>query len=604
MAVMGNPSLSDVRVMLIGVRNNARAVRDGIVWVNELKVTDFDESGGWAAKGNVNLGMSDIATLNFGAHIETAGFGGVDQPLNARRMDDYSQYNFAVQADLGRFVPEKVKLRAPIYYSITKEKVSPKYNPLDQDVLLKDALDDASSKSERDSIMNYAVERSTVQSFSISGLKFDVQSASPKPWDPANFTFNFSFNKRREMDPTTEYENTNDYRGSLQYSWTPYLKGLKPFAKIKSKNKNARFLKEWELNYLPSNISFLTTMSRYYYEQQTRSEVDQMFKLPVSVSKNFLWDRQLNISWNLTKTLNLSFTSNTSARIEEPIGAVNKKLFPDRYKEWKDTVIKSILHLGTPWAYNQNFVATYRAPFSRIPVIDFLSGSVSYNATYNWDRGTEIEGVKTGNTIRNQGSWNYDGRINFEGLYNKFPYLKKVNQRFSATRRKTVPVKARKFERTFKLSPDTSTVIVHNLKTKKVKVSATTTDGKPFPVKSRVKDNNSVEILTQADKNIKFSIVEQLKGENDVWDEIAQHATRFGMMVRNANVRVRTSRSLSLPLFEPNIGDVFGQNNSHGPLAPGLDFAFGFTGEGYVSKAKERGWLLVDDITRDFLSHQ
>ena len=86
-------------------------------------------------------------------------------------------------------------------------------------------------------------------------------------------------------------------------------------------------------------------MSRYYYEQQTRSEVDQMFKLPVSVSKNFLWDRQLNISWNLTKTLNLSFTSNTSARIEEPIGAVNKKLFPDRYKEWKDTVIKSILHL-------------------------------------------------------------------------------------------------------------------------------------------------------------------------------------------------------------------------------------------------------------------
>ena len=595
MAVMGNPSLSDVRVMLIGVRNNARSVRDGIVWVNELKVTDFDESGGWAAKGNVNLGMSDIAVLNFGAHMETAGFGGVDQPLNARRMDDYSQYNFAMQADLGRFMPEKVKLRAPVYYSVTKEKISPKYNPLDQDVLLKDALKDASSKAERDSISNYAVEHATVQSFSISGLKFDVQSASPKPWDPANFTFNFSFNKRKEMDPTTEYENTNDYRGSLQYSWTPYLKGWKPFSKIKSKNNNVKFLKEWEFNYLPTNISFLTTMSRYYYEQQTRSEIDQMFQLPVSVSKNFLWDRQLNLSWNLTKTLNLSFTSNTSARIEEPIGAVNRKLFPDQYKEWKDTVLKSILHLGTPWAYNQNFVATYRAPFSRIPVLDFISGSVSYNATYNWDRGAEVDGVKTGNTIRNQGAWNYDGRINFEGFYNKIPYLKKVNQRFSATRRNTTPIKAKKFERTFKLSPDTSTVIIHNLRNKKVKVTATTTDGKPFPIKSRVKDNNSVEILTTGDKNIKFTIVEQLKTDNSVWDEIAQHATRFGMLVRNANVRVRSSKSLSLPLFDPNIGDIFGQNNSHGPLAPGLDFAFGFTGEDYVSKAKERGWLLVDD---------
>lgn len=186
-------------------------------------------------------------------------------------------------------------------------------------------------------------------------------------------------------------------------------------------------------------------MSRYYYEQQTRSEIDQTFKLPVSVSKNFLWDRQLDISWNLTKSLNLTFMSNTSARIEEPSGAVNKKLFPDRYKEWKDTVIQSILHLGTPWAYNQRFVATYRAPFNRIPAVDFLSGSVSYNATYNWDRGTEIEGVKTGNTIRNQASWNYDGRINFEGIYNKIPYLKKVNQRFSPDqRRNTAPIKAEK----------------------------------------------------------------------------------------------------------------------------------------------------------------
>ena len=595
MAVMGNPSLSDVRVMLIGVRNNTSSTRDGIVWVNELKVTDFDESGGWAAKANVNLGVSDIATLNFGVHKETAGFGGVDQPLNARRMDDYEQYNFAVQADLGRFIPEKAKLKAPIYYSISKEKTSPKYNPLDQDVLLKDALDEAATKQERDSISNYSVDRSTVQSFSISGLRFDIQSANPMPWDPANFTFNFSFNKRNEMNPTTEYENTNDYRGSFQYSWTPYVKGVKPFGWVKSKSKNAKFLKEWEINYLPANISFLTTMSRYYYEQQTRSEIDQMFKLPVSVSKNFIWDRQLNLSWNLTKSLNVSFTSNTSARIEEPIGAVNRKLFPDKYKEWKDTVLNSILHLGTPWAYNQSFVASYRAPFNRIPVVDFLSGSVSYNATYRWDRGATVDGVNIGNTIANQASWNVDGRINLEGLYNKFSYLKKVNQRFSSTRRPTAATKPKKFERTFKLLPDTSLVIKHNLRNKKVKVSATTTDGKPFAVKTVVKDNNTVEVLTRGDQNIKFTITEQLKEEKSTWREIGEHATRFAMLVRSVNVRFRTSHSLSIPLFAPEIGDGFGQTCSYGPLAPGLDFAFGFVGEGYVEKAKERGWLICND---------
>ncbi|MDE7145696.1 MAG: cell surface protein SprA, partial [Duncaniella sp.] len=155
-AVMGNPSLSDVRVMLIGVRNNSSTAKDGIVWLNELKVTDFNSDGGWAAKGNVNLGVSDIATLNLGAHIETAGFGAVDQPLNARRMDDYEQYNFAMQLDAGRFLPEKAKLRAPIYYSVSKEKITPKYKPLDQDVTLDDALDACTTTAQKDSIMNYA----------------------------------------------------------------------------------------------------------------------------------------------------------------------------------------------------------------------------------------------------------------------------------------------------------------------------------------------------------------------------------------------------------------------------------------------------------------
>lgn len=112
--MLGNPSLSDIRVMMIGVRNNSSTTKDGIVWVNELKVTDFESSGGWAAEATASLGMSDIVTLNLGAHLESAGFGGVDQSLNERRMDDYSRYTVAVQADLGRFLPEKAKLKAPI----------------------------------------------------------------------------------------------------------------------------------------------------------------------------------------------------------------------------------------------------------------------------------------------------------------------------------------------------------------------------------------------------------------------------------------------------------------------------------------------------------
>ena len=586
MAVIGNPSLSDVRVMLIGVRNNASTAKDAIVWLNELKVTDFESEGGWAAKGNLNIGVSDIATLNFGAHVETAGFGGVDQSLNARRMDDYEQYNFALQVDAGRFLPEKVKLRAPIYYSVSKEIITPKYNPLDQDVRLKDALDACATEAQKDSIRSYSVEHSTIKSFSISGLKFDVKSKNPMPWDPANFTINFSFNKQSKTDPTTEYENTNDYRGSLQYSYTPYLK---------SKSKHMKFFKELEFNYLPSNITFLTTISRYYYEMQTRSETDVDFQLPVSVSKNFIWDRQLSLTWNLTKSLTFNFNSNTSARIEETMGAVNRKLFPDKYKEWKDTVLQSILHLGTPWSYNQSFVASYRAPFNKIPVLDWLTGNISYNSTYRWDRGAEVDGIETGNSIANQASWNMDGRVNFESLYNKWSYTKKVNQRFQAKKAQTRVKKPKKFERTYALLPDTTLTVRHNLRNSKVKVKATTVDGKPFRITHKVKDANSIEVLTRGDQNIKFTIEEVLKEEKTLWREIGEYASRFVMSPRNASFRFRSTNSLSLPLFRPTIGNVFGQSRSYGPMSPGLDFAFGFTDESYIDKALHRGWLITDD---------
>ncbi len=598
MGVMGNPTLGDIRVMMIGIRNNSSTTKDGTIWVNELKVTDFDSEGGWAAKGSANLAVSDIASVNLSAHYESTGFGSVDQSLNQRRMDDYERYDAAFQIDLGRFAPSAAKLRAPIFYSYSREKTTPKYNPLDTDVPLKEALDAVETKAERDSIAAFAVEQTTSQNFSISGLKSDVRSKNPMPWDPANFTLSFSFSKRRKVDPTTEYENTNDYRGSFQYSYNPYFKPLKPFSFIKSDNKALKFLNEWELNWLPSSISFNTNMSRYYYEQQTRSEIDQFFQLPVAVSKNFLWDRQLNLSWQIIKSLNLSFNSNTSARIDEPVGAVNRKLFPDRYQEWRDTVMQSIMSFGTPWGYNQRATATYTAPFSKIPFLDFVTATLNYDSNYRWDRGATVDGIRMGNSISNQTSYSADGRLNFENIYNKVNYLKNVNQRFASSGRTSArEKKPRKFERNMALRPDTTITLRHNLRTRKIRVTATDAndpESKPVKVRSRIIDMNNVEILDTGSRTLKFVITEQLKPKTNILGEVAQYATRLIMSPRNLSVRFKNTRSLSLPLFIPDIGDAFGQTDSYGPMAPGLGFAFGFYADDYVERAKERGWLMTE----------
>ena len=607
-SVMGNPSLSDVRVMLIGVRNRSNSVKDGVVWVNEMKVTEFNEQGGWALNANASLSLSDIAMVNFSYHRETDGFGAVDQGLSSRRLDTYDQYNLVVQGDVGKIIPEKAKLSAPVYYARSQETLTPKYNPLDQDILLKDALKAAQTKHEKDSIKAYAITKKTTESFSVSNFRFNVQSKNPMPWDPANFTLTFSFNKQRNIDPVTEYEHTDDYRGSFQYSYSPYIKPFKPFSKLKSKSKTAKFFKDWELNWMFNNLTFYTSMTRNYYEEQTRSEVDVDFQLPVQVSKNWQWDRQLSLTWNLTKSLSFSFASNTTARIEETIGAVNKRLFPDEYKAWKDTVMSSLKHLGTPWNYNQTFTGTYKAPFNKIPVLDYLTGQVSYNSVYRWDKGATVDDVYLGNTIQNQTTWNADARLNFETLFNKSSYLKKINQRFNKSksssnsrnknkkdREKKETSKPKKFERAITLSPDSATTVKHNLNNKKIRLSAKS-DGKVVKVNYKVIDANTIQITDTGSRNIALSITEIKKNSDakkSFGTELAEHTLRFLMMPRSVSFKWRDTRSLNVPLYAPNVGDIFGQRSGNGPMAPGLDFAFGFYDKDFVQTALDRNWLIT-----------
>ncbi|MDE6294591.1 MAG: cell surface protein SprA, partial [Muribaculaceae bacterium] len=109
-----------------------------------------------------------------------------------------------------------------------------------------------------------------------------------------------------------------------------------------------------------------------------------------------------------------------------------------------------------------------------------------------------------------------------------------------------------------------------------------------------VLDDNKIEILSRGKTNIKVTVMEDKKeSKQTVAGDIAAYALRFLMMPRSASFRYRSSHSLNLPLFNPNVGDIFGQSTAYGPLAPGLDFAFGFYDEGYVQKALERNWLLT-----------
>ena len=629
--IVGNPSLGEVKTMMIGVRNLSGDIKSGEVWVNELRLKEHNSKGGWAANANLNVQLSDFGSVNASGRYISEGFGGLEDGVASRTTDNYGTYSVTTSLEMGKFFPDKAKVSIPLYYSVTKEKTSPKYNPLDTDMELKDALDAAGSKHERDSIENIAVTKVTQTNFSISNARVGIATKRhPMPYDPANFSFSYSHQHQNTTGETTVYERKDNWRGSLDYSWSPVYKSWEPFKKLKNKSKWLDILKRFGLNWLPQNVAFNTEMTRDYYELQERDMESAMSgvsgvdsNLPLSFSEQFLWNREFSLRWDLTKNLHMNFQSATHAQIEEPYTPVNKDLYADQYHAWKDSVWTSIKHWGAPLDYNQTFSASYKLPINLLPIFDWVNTDAAYNSSYSWERGTEDEdGNSYGNTINTQRELTLNGSFNLVKLYNHVPFLKKVNEKFDRTPsksqiekkkkekeqkkkeakeiaadpKKALPKNKKAFEKEITLMPDTAFNIRHGKNSKRLIVSAKTQDGKLFHLKYKKVDNNQIKIISKVDSTVKvkLSVLPKEPLDNKKWYKGLQMAARLAMMVRNVSINYRSSYLMTLPGFTPSVGDAFGQKKV-GQMAPGLDFAFGFIGDDYIEKARRNDWLLCND---------
>ena len=630
LTIVGNPSLGEVKTMMIGVRNNSGDIKSGEVWVNELRLKEHNNKGGWAANANLNIQLSDFGSVNATGRYVSEGFGGLEDGVASRSTDNYGTYSVTTSLEMGKFFPDKAKVSIPVYYSVTKEKTSPKYNPMDTDMELKDALDAAGSKTERDSIENIAVTKVTQTNFSVSNARVGIATKRhPMPYDPANFSFTYSHAHQHTTGETTVREQRDNWRGALDYSWTPVYKSWEPFKKIKNKSKWLDILKRFGLNWLPQNLAFNTEMTHETYELQER-DMESLTKsqLPITFSDQFLWNREFALRWDLTKNLHMNFQSATHAQVDVPYPDVNTDLYADQYHAWKDSVyrsavLNSVRTWGTPLDYSQSFTASYKVPLNLLPVFDWVNTDASYSSNYSWERGMEDEnGNSYGNTINTHRELTLNGSFNLVKLYNHVPFLKKVNEKFERTQsrsqllrkkqekekkkkdakelaadpKKALPKNKKAFEKEITLLPDTTLSIRHGKNSKRLIVSAKTADGKLFPIKYKKVDNNQIKLISKVDsaKKIKISVLAKEPLEEKSWYKTWQTVARLAMMVRNVSFNYRSSYQLTLPGFTPSIGDAFGQKKV-GSMAPGLDFAFGLVDDDYIGKARENDWLLRND---------
>lgn len=532
--IMGNPSLAEVKVMMIGIRNNSTENRSGEVWVNEMRLSGFDEQGGWAAQGNIHVALSDIGTLRLSGRKETAGFGVLDQRLQQRRNDDYSSLHLDLSLELGRFLPVKAKITAPFYYSYSSQTSTPLYDPFNRDIPLAESMKHMEYGPERDSLRLLTVTRTTRRSFSLSNVKMNIKSGKAMPYDPANFSFSYTANENRQQSPDTEYATVKDFKLQTDYSYSPAAKPWEPFSNLKKKGWT-KLLQSVNLNYLPNNIAVSSNLMRNYGETQLRDlnayaqGITETQHHYLSFSRNFYWDRDFYITWDLTRNLSASFRSGTVAEIEEPYLQVNKEINRSDYEIWKDSVVLSIRNLGKPLNYEQTTDVTYTLPFAQIPLMDWMNASAAYNSRYRWERGAIISDETIGNFLQNDLSFTLNSRLNLVSLYNKIPFLQRANSHANAA--------------------------------------------------------GSVQ---QEEKDDRGSVGADM--------DVAHYLARAMMILRQINLNIGYKTRTDLPGYNPMIGDYFGQQRTHRGLLPGLGFAFGFEGgERFIRKSLANNRLIINE---------
>ncbi|RYF25015.1 MAG: cell surface protein SprA [Flavobacteriales bacterium] len=432
--VKGQPDMSKVRVYMLGVKNPLRNPAlpgndDGFdksaqVWFNELRLTEFDERGGWAATARMNAKLADFADLNISGSKSTIGFGSLEKKVSERNRSENEFFDISSSIELGKFLPQKSGIKIPMFVSYSKQILTPQFDPRTPDIELKTSLASA-SKAQRDSILNFAQDYTTRSSITFTNVRKERTSSEGKVrlWDIENFNVSYAQTKFSHRDFINEASVQRTYRGSLAYNYAGTPKNYQPFEKI-IKSNTLKLLRDFNITLMPNAINFRIDFDRFYSENTLRNnDPNNYIPINTTFNKNFQISRVYGIAWDLTNSLSLDFDATNYSIIDEPDGRIEGLK--------RDTLWQNLKTLGRTTDYNHNLNIRYALPINKIPGMDWLTVATTYGTNFNWQ--TEPlstlrdPNINLGNTVQNSRTIQLNPTFNLTGLYNKFGFLKRNN---------------------------------------------------------------------------------------------------------------------------------------------------------------------------------
>ena len=430
--VLGSPNMGKVKVIMIGVRNPKKeSISDGnnmlpksaIVWINELRLSDYINKGGWAAMAMARTNLADVGNLSLYGSYTTANFGNLEDPLIKEELMNTFNFQSTLDLELGKFMPESWGLHIPLYVDYSREIGSPEYNPYNPDVLLSDDLATYATSAERDSVRQMTQRRKSATNITLANVKKEhtgKAALTPHFYDIENLAFSYAYSRERSSDDEIESYSKDQHRGGFTYSYAPKAEPVKPFDKVKLfKHKNWKILKDFNFYYMPKAVNFSTEIYRNFEETLLRNKSAALVIIRPTYFKQFTWQRNYGLQYDLMRTFKIQYSATANARIEEPIGRISTA-------SASDSVWHSIVTGGTMQHFQQSITATYELPVNKLPYLDFLRAPLSYRTNYLY-QGTTQALQSMGAVLQSSSTFQATATADFKPLYNKFKILKEAN---------------------------------------------------------------------------------------------------------------------------------------------------------------------------------
>ncbi len=441
--VVGTPNLAEARSVMVGVRNPKQGcpqfpqynVDDGLnkcaeIWINELRLTDFDEKGGWAANARIVTKLANLGTLSVSGRRSTYGFGMIEQKITERSFEDVSAYNILTQLNLGKFFPEKFGVAIPFGFEWGEEFIKPKYDPLQPDVTFASALDAAKENGTEKEFKNNRIDYTRRKGFNFTNVqKTRTGSGKSHPWDIENLNFTYSYTEVFHRNIDIQYDILKNYMGMLGYNYNATPKNIQPFKNSKAlSSKWLRLIKDFNFTPLPSSFNFNTNINRQYGETLLRNNTSYQAAIDTTFNKFWNWTRTYDLKWDLTKSLKFDFNALNTSKVDEPNGRIDTE-------SKKEIVRKNFWNGGRNTDYHQSGNISYQVPLSKIPIVDWIQLNARYGFDYTWQAAPSVIDSSTftlvpnpilQNTIQNSNTKQLNGTLTFTQLYNKLPFFKRL----------------------------------------------------------------------------------------------------------------------------------------------------------------------------------